>query len=130
MEYPHYDFSTDIWGAGCVMASMIFKLSHLFLEKNDSLQLRTMVKFFGFEDFEKLAFKYSIKRDFLEKEDIKRTWSRQNFSSLVKKDNEKYCSLDAMDLLEKMLKIDFQERITAKEALEHSYFDSVRNYFK
>ena len=36
------------------------------------------------------------------------------------------CPKDGFDLLTKMLKIDHTERITAQEAINHSFFDSVR----
>ena len=32
----------------------------------------------------------------------------------------------ALDLLDKMLELDFSKRITPQEALNHSFFDSVR----
>lgn len=37
LNYQKYDFSMDIWSLGCIMGSMIFKVNHLFLEKNDGL---------------------------------------------------------------------------------------------
>jgi serine/threonine protein kinase len=46
-----------------------------------------------------------------------------------------YCNIDmltrvnfiALDLLEKMLVFDSQQRITAKQAIQHPYFDPYRN---
>ncbi len=32
----------------------------------------------------------------------------------------------AIDLISKMLKFNYKERITAKEALEHEYFEEIR----
>ncbi|ETV82185.1 hypothetical protein H257_04896 [Aphanomyces astaci] len=35
---------------------------------------------------------------------------------------------DALDFLDGLLKFDHQERLTAKEAMAHPYFQSVRDY--
>ena len=32
-----------------------------------------------------------------------------------------------MDFIDKLLRYDHQERLTAKEAMQHPYFDKVRN---
>jgi len=37
------------------------------------------------------------------------------------------CSNEALDLLDKMLVYDIDERITPKESLSHPYFNPVRN---
>ncbi len=36
---------------------------------------------------------------------------------------------DALDLLDKMMKLDQNDRITAAEALDHPYFDSIKSNF-
>lgn len=58
LEHKYYDYQIDIWSCGTIMASMIFKINHLFLEKNDKQQLKALVKFFGVNEFEKLLLKY------------------------------------------------------------------------
>lgn len=128
LNYQKYDFAIDIWSLGCVMASMIFKVSHLFLEKNDSLQLKTLVKFFGYEELDKVIRKYNMEN--VDLSGVEKSQSKQSWQDFVTTNNHKLCSLDALDLLQQMLKFDFSERITAKRALEHSYFDSVRNFFE
>lgn len=50
------------------------------------------------------------------------------WSKYIKPDNQALCSEDALDLLNKMLVFDHSERILPKEALEHRYFDPVRNH--
>lgn len=49
------------------------------------------------------------------------------WSKFIKADNQALCSEEALDLLSKMLVYDHSERILPKEALEHKYFDPVRN---
>lgn len=49
------------------------------------------------------------------------------WSKFIKSENQALCHEDALDLLNKMLVYDHAERILPKEALEHKYFDPVRN---
>lgn len=44
----------------------------------------------------------------------------------VNEKNQSLCGKDALDLLSKMLKYDHNERILAKEALNHPYFYPIR----
>jgi casein kinase II subunit alpha len=37
-------------------------------------------------------------------------------------DNQRYISNEAIDFLDKLLRYDHQERLTAKEAQQHPYF--------
>lgn len=46
-------------------------------------------------------------------------------SNYISSENEKLCTLEAIDLLSKLLVIDHTQRITAKQALEHSYFKDL-----
>ena len=51
---------------------------------------------------------------------------RQPWSNFVKKSNKHLVSDEAIDLLNRMVTIDHADRITAREALEHPYFDMVK----
>ena len=50
----------------------------------------------------------------------------RSFSSFINKDNKHLVSDEMIDLLEKMLVYDKEKRITAKEALEHPYFQPLK----
>lgn len=43
-------------------------------------------------------------------------------------ENSSLCNDEAFDLLSKMLIYDHAERITPKEAMEHHYFEPVKQY--
>ena len=47
--------------------------------------------------------------------------------SFVTSDNVSLATEDAIDLIDKCLRFDHTERITAQEALKHPYFDSLRD---
>ena len=42
-------------------------------------------------------------------------------------DNQHLCSEEALDLLGKLLTYDHQKRLTCEEAMNHPFFDSVRD---
>jgi casein kinase II subunit alpha len=52
--------------------------------------------------------------------------SRKPWSRFITPENEKFANPDAVDFLDKLLKYNHQERLTAKEAMAHRYFDPVR----
>lgn len=51
-------------------------------------------------------------------------YTKRPFSRFVNEQNRARISEEALDLLEKMLRVDHTKRITAKEALNHPYFQS------
>ncbi|KAG9622393.1 hypothetical protein KCU64_g20808, partial [Aureobasidium melanogenum] len=51
---------------------------------------------------------------------------KKNWHSFVNADNQRFVSNDAIDFLDNLLKYDHQERLTAKEAMAHAYFNPVR----
>lgn len=51
-------------------------------------------------------------------------YSKKPFARFINDQNRSRISEDALDLLEKMLRVDHTKRITAKEALNHPYFQT------
>jgi len=49
-------------------------------------------------------------------------YPKKQWSYFITKENQHLCTSDALDFLDKLLRYDHQERITAKEAMEHLYF--------
>lgn len=54
---------------------------------------------------------------------------KKNFEVYINEDNKDLATKDALDLLNKLLVYDHDKRITAKEALYHPFFDSVKDMF-
>lgn len=48
--------------------------------------------------------------------------SRKRWERFVHSENQHLVSAEALDFLDKLLRYDHQERLTAKEAMEHKYF--------
>uniref|UniRef100_A0A8C5NAA6 mitogen-activated protein kinase n=1 Tax=Gouania willdenowi TaxID=441366 RepID=A0A8C5NAA6_GOUWI len=97
LNWMHYTQTVDIWSVGCIMAEMINGKT-LFKGKDYMDQLTQIMKVTGVPGPE-----------FIQKLDSPEVGER------------------SIDLLEKMLVLDGDERPTAELALEHSYFDSLRD---
>ena len=48
------------------------------------------------------------------------------FETMIVSENRELCTPEAIAFLKEMLCYDFNERITAKEALAHPFFNSVK----
>ena len=116
-----YDLSVDIWSAGCVMAEMARGIP-LFSGDSEIDMVHKIFQVFGTPSPEEVEMFHDLKNQKIE------SFSYQGVSlaSQVESDDIWF-----VDLLSKMLCIDPTKRITAKEALQHPYFNeipqSVRN---
>lgn len=53
-------------------------------------------------------------------------YQRKPWGRFVTSENQRFVSNEAIDFLDKLLRFDHQERLTAMEAMDHPYFDPVR----
>ncbi|XP_004070274.1 mitogen-activated protein kinase 13 [Oryzias latipes] len=119
LNWMHYTQTVDIWSVGCIMGEMINGKT-LFKGKDYMDQLTQILKVTGVPGPE-----FVQKLDSPEAKTYVKNlprYPRKAFSSLFPKASEL-----AIDLLEKMLVLDGDERPTAEIALEHQYFDSLRD---
>ena len=52
-------------------------------------------------------------------------YPRKPWSKFITAENQKYCSNEAIDFLDNLLRYDHQDRILPLEAMAHAYFDPV-----
>uniref|UniRef100_A0A7N8X2A3 mitogen-activated protein kinase n=1 Tax=Mastacembelus armatus TaxID=205130 RepID=A0A7N8X2A3_9TELE len=97
LNWMHYTQTVDIWSVGCIMAEMINGKT-LFKGKDYMDQLTQIMKVTGVPGPE-----------------------------FIQKLDSPEVGITAVDLLEKMLVLDGDERPTAELALEHPYFDNLRD---
>uniref|UniRef100_A0A8C0H541 mitogen-activated protein kinase n=1 Tax=Chelonoidis abingdonii TaxID=106734 RepID=A0A8C0H541_CHEAB len=98
LNWMHYTQTVDIWSVGCIMAEMV--TGRPLFKGNDHLdQLTEIMKITG-----------TPTQDFVQK------LQSQDVSILF-----------AVNLLEKMLVLDAEKRITAVEALAHPYFEPIHD---
>lgn len=117
----NYSTSIDIWSIGCIFVEMI-NLKPLFPGNSEQDQLKKIFKVMGTPTVEKWPTVTELSE-----------WKPENFekypgiplSSLVPK-----LEPEGLDLLDKLLRCNPSERITAKKALEHPYFADIPDSLK
>uniref|UniRef100_A0A9J7Y8V0 Mitogen-activated protein kinase 13 n=2 Tax=Cyprinus carpio TaxID=7962 RepID=A0A9J7Y8V0_CYPCA len=119
LNWMHYTQTVDIWSVGCIMGEM-FNGKTLFKGKDYMDQLTQIMKVTGTpgpEFIEKLESPEA--KSYVRSQP---RYPRKDFSTLFPRASKK-----AVDLLEKMLVLDADARLTADGALAHSYFDVLRD---
>jgi casein kinase II subunit alpha len=123
-----YDFSMDIWSLGCMLGAIIFKRDHMFLGKDNPDQLVKIVAVMGSVDFFSFINKFDIDLD-AHNQVLLKNKKRKQWRSYINEENKSYCTEPALDLLSQMLVYDYSQRITAREAFKHPFFDPVRQFY-
>ena len=122
---PKYTMETDIWALGCL-------LSHLLLNKplysgkdkpsRESL-LSAMYKLVGVPSSDN--FPIGVKFPYYKKPEKKyRPGVEKAIPRMMKDGSESESYAGAIDLIRQMLHLDPEQRITAKQALQHEYMSS------
>ncbi|KAJ6253917.1 cyclin-dependent kinase 12 [Anaeramoeba flamelloides] len=109
----NYTNAIDMWSVGCIFAELLLKVT-LFPEETDIGQLELIWELCGTPDVNK--WKSVEKLELYQKYRPKKSKPRKikkTFAKLPK---------DALNLLDKFLKLNPSKRITAKKALKHQFF--------
>ncbi|KAI5285346.1 Casein kinase II subunit alpha [Ascosphaera aggregata] len=125
VDFQEYDYSLDMWSLGAMFASMIFRKEPFFHGSNNLDQLVKIAKVLGTDELFEYLDKYDIELDPQYDEILKR-FPRKPWASFVNAENAKFVSKEAIDFLDKLLRYDHAERLTAQEAMAHPYFAPVR----
>lgn len=126
LDYQFYDYSVDIWSFGVTMASMVFKKTPFFKGSTDMDMVSKIVGVLGKDSFNAYLSKYGIPLP----EPLQHIISRgkpRPWTFFVNPSNQDIATNEALDLIDKCIRFDHTTRITADEALNHPYFDSVRH---
>ncbi|MGP7733742.1 protein kinase domain-containing protein [Oceanimonas smirnovii] len=122
-----YDYSLDMWSFACLFAGFIFG-DFPFVKGKDKSEvqlIRSISGLFGEGELWDYIEKYNLNG--ISEEKLKAIVTPSNKSNrIMSKAETPFKTVLALDLLQKTLKVDHQERLTAKEAMEHPYFDEVR----
>lgn len=100
---------------------MIFRKEPFFHGCDNCDQLVRIAKVLGTEDFYEYVNKYEIVVDPMIDERLGRH-AKKRWDRFVHAENQHLVSLPALDFLDKLLRYDHAERLTAREAMEHPYF--------
>uniref|UniRef100_A0A915DWZ0 Casein kinase II subunit alpha n=1 Tax=Ditylenchus dipsaci TaxID=166011 RepID=A0A915DWZ0_9BILA len=124
VDYQCYDYSLDMWSLGCMLASMIFRKEPFFHGHDNYDQLVRIAKVLGTDELFEYIDKYQIELD-PRFNDILGRHSRKRWERFVHAENQHLVTAEAIDFLDKLLRYDHQDRLTAKEAMLHPYFQPV-----
>ncbi|KAF6766465.1 kinase-like domain-containing protein [Ephemerocybe angulata] len=113
-----YSTSIDVWSCGCIFAEMISGVP-LFRGRDNQDQLLHIMRIIGTPNPLQFA-KISKETPEIQQKQFP-NYPRMPFHTVLPK-----ASPQALDLLEKLLKFDPAERISAADALAHPYFSSVQ----
>lgn len=131
--YEYYDYALDLWGVGCILASLLCFREPFFRGKDNVDQLGKIIMQLGTTDLWAYILKYNIQVDSEVKKLIqsyhataqhlhRKPWVESlPPDSVRRKPDEK-----GLDLLDKLLVYDHEERWNARQAMEHPFFDIVR----
>jgi casein kinase II subunit alpha len=121
-----YDYSLDIWSLGCMFAGIIFNKQPFFCGNDNQNQLVKIAKVLGTEKLYAYLKKYGINLDARFRAMIG-TRARKPWKKFIKPKTKHLAVPEAIDFLDKCLRYDHQERLTAQEAMDHPYFAPIRN---
>uniref|UniRef100_A0A8K9X3H4 non-specific serine/threonine protein kinase n=1 Tax=Oncorhynchus mykiss TaxID=8022 RepID=A0A8K9X3H4_ONCMY len=124
VDYQLYDYSLDMWSLGCMLASMIFLKEPFFHGQDNYDQLVRIAKVLGTDELFGYLHKYHIELDTRFK-DLLGQQTRKRWEQFVQTENQHLVTPEALDLLDKLLRYDHQQRLTAAEAMQHPYFCKI-----
>jgi casein kinase II subunit alpha len=125
VDFQEYDYSLDMWSYGCMFASMIFRKEPFFHGHDNYDQLVKITKVLGTDELYAYIDKYHIRLD-PQYDELLGRYPRKPWTRFITSENQRYISNEAIDFLDKLLRYDHQERLTAREAQAQPYFDPVR----
>ena len=128
--YEYYDYAIDIWGVGCILAGLLLRKEPFFRGMDNLDQLGKIIGVLGTSDLLSYMTKYKVEltpelRTVVAKY-VVRGGQKQSWASMIPAG----CPLpsaNALDLLNKLLVYNHDDRLTAKQAIQHSFFDAVRD---
>ncbi|KAH6888715.1 kinase-like domain-containing protein [Thelonectria olida] len=121
LDYQAYDCSLDMWAFGAMFASMIFRKEPFFHGTSRSDQLVKISRVLGTEKLFEYVEKYGIELDREDAQALEHV-PRREWTSFVREENVRTANAEAVDFLDRVVRFDHQDRLTADEALNHPYF--------
>ncbi|KAL4181047.1 hypothetical protein AMTRI_Chr12g235340 [Amborella trichopoda] len=146
VDLQDYDYSLDMWSLGCMFAGMIFRKEPFFYGHDNHDQLVKIAKCNMLESYNMIqssvnAMAYTVHSKMVLGTDELNAYlnkyrleldpqldalvgrhSRKPWSKFINMDNQHLVSPEAIDFLDKLLRYDHQDRLTAREAMIFYFF--------
>jgi casein kinase II subunit alpha len=127
VDMQDYDYSLDLWSFGCMLAGLIFKKEPFFRGNDNKDQLVKIARVLGTDELDAWIDKYGLTIEPTFRGSIGRH-SRKPWKKFVTEENKMLADApDAIDLVDKLLRYDPAERLTARQAMEHPYFAPLKS---
>jgi len=123
-----YGYQLDMWSLGCMFGGIIFCKNPLFKGRDNYDQLVKIAMVMGTAKLEAYLAKYKLKLD-RRFSDTMGQQPQASWKSFVTSDNERFCTDLSLDWLDRLLRYDPAERMTANEALDHPFLRNVPKNF-
>jgi len=124
VDLQDYDYALDMWSLGCMFAGMIFRKEPFFHGHDNYDQLVKIAKVLGTDELFAYLDVYDLELD-PHFDGILGRHTRKPWHKFVTSENQHLVSPEAIDFLDKLLRFDHQERLTAQEAQGHAYFKPI-----
>lgn len=124
-DCPRYDASVDMWSVGCVFTELILTAGPLFSGKGEMDQIRLIFQTLGtptketWSDFSSVIAP-RMRFPHIEGNRLRAVFPQTSFTS-----DRCPLSNEGLSLLQGLLSYDPAKRTTAREALDHAYFDEM-----
>ena len=122
LGYRFYDYGIDVWGAGLVLAEMLTEIPFIDGETPEE-SMGNIAGICGEKEILNFCEKYGV--------ELPPTYQTHvhgktpNWDGAKKKTRKGLDAACAWDLIQKMLVIDHEDRITVREALMHKFFAPI-----
>jgi casein kinase II subunit alpha len=147
LNYRLYGPPIDLWGVGCILAGILLRREPFFRGKDNVDQLQRIAAVLGTQDLYKYIKKYAIAVPDDMHWALESAASTDNSTGSCRRPWSEFIGnpviagvdsdsafqprhllpADGLDLLDRLLVFDHEARWTATQAIEHEYFDMVRN---
>ncbi|KAJ6254129.1 casein kinase ii subunit alpha-3 [Anaeramoeba flamelloides] len=124
--HSQYHYSVDMWAFGCLLAGIIFIREPLWQGMSNEDQLTKIINTLGTSKFEKYLLKYKIKLPSILKQYVPDT-KKKSWKKYINQANIHLATDNAIDLISKLLVYDPQDRLDVIEAMNHPWFDNIRD---
>eukprot|EP00124_Ichthyophonus_hoferi_P004888 Ihof_evm1s603 gene=Ihof_evmTU1s603 len=121
VDFYQYDYSMDMWSYGCVLAAVTLQKDPFFVGDDNEHQMKQIVDVLGWAKFKAYMDKYQIEIAESFKNRLVGLLGRP-WISYLHTTNSNTATSEAIHLLRKVLVYDHQTRLSAREAMAHSYF--------